>query len=580
MIRHAPRPARAAVAVLAASLPAWGISGTARAEDRLKELQTEYSTRAEEKVDRVYHFGSQGPGDVFSNHRSHSNRQIPVYTWGTKADLGLIMGPASSYRDPEKLRAIYGFLPENTVNPEAEYADQSDIRKVLESAAEKGAKHIFIVWFDGMDWPATQAAAIVKSRKVYTEGKGSGLIFQDYAAPGSNPQYGWVVTSPTYDRNQVNVDEQTVTIPANSMKGGYDVTIAGPNPWTPGPHGAKAPGYLKGQGASDKDREGVASVGRSLHAYTDSSQSAAEIVSGVKAYNNSVNVADDGRPVPTLFHALQERGWKAGTVTSVPFPHASPAGMYAQNVSREDYQDLGRVMLGLPSIIHEKRGAPVWPGLDVVMGTGFNTRMEPQHFKRQGENAAEGSIFLSDADRRTIDVENGGKYTVVETRLGANGGELLKAAAAEAAEKGTRLFGFFGEKGIDHLPYRTADNRYDPAPDPVRAGVEPKAATYTQEQLDSQPTLAQMTDAALRVLAKPDQKFILFVESGDVDFGLHANNLDVAVGAVHSGEDAIKRIIHWVETNSNWDDSVMLVSSDHGHYLVIDDPAGLLPPPK
>jgi alkaline phosphatase len=89
-----------------------------------------------------------------------------------------------------------------------------------------------------------------------------------------------------------------------------------------------------------------------------------------------------------------------------------------------------------------------------------------------------------------------------------------------------------------------------------------------------------MTDAALAVLAKPDQKFILFVESGDVDFGLHANNLDNAVGAVYSGEDAIKRIIHWVETQSNWDDSMMLVSSDHGHYMVLDDPHGLLSPAK
>lgn len=580
MNRHAPRPVRAAVALLASALPAWGLSGTARAEDRLKELQTEYSTHAGEKVDRVYHFGSQGPGDVFSNHGSHSNRQIPVYTWGTKADLGLIMGSASSYRDPERLKAIYGYVPENTVNPEAEYADQSEIRKVLESAAAKGAKHIFIVWFDGMDWVATQAAAIAKSQKVYTEGKGAGLIFQDYAAPGSNPQYGWVVTSPTYDKSDLDVDEQTVKIPPASMKGGYDVTIAGPNPWTLGPHGPAAPGYFKGQSANEKDKAGVKAVGRIMHSYTDSSQSAAEIVSGVKSYNSSINVTDDGRPVPTLFHDLQERGWKAGVVTSVPFPHASPAGMYAQNVYRDDYQDLARTMLGIPSVIQEKRGAPLRPGLDVIIGTGYGIKMEPQHFKRQGKNSVAGNLFLADPDRAAIDVENGGKYTVVETKLGVNGGEALQKAAEGAAKGGTRLFGFFGDNGLDHLPFRTADGNYDPAPNPVKLGEEAKAVTYTREQLDSQPTLAQMADAALTVLAKPDQKFILFVESGDVDFGLHANNLDTAVGAVHSGEDAIKRIIRWVETNSNWDDSVLLVSSDHGHYLVIDRPEGLLSTPK
>jgi alkaline phosphatase len=562
---------------------AWAILGllpcTARAEDRLKELQTEYASSPDEKLTRVYHFGSQGNGDVFSNHGSHSNRQVPVYVFGRKADLGLVTGANSSYRDPEKLRKIYGFLPENTVNPEAEYGDQSDLNRVMKDAVAKGVKHIFIVWFDGLDWPTTQAAAIVKSNKVFTEGKGAGLIFQDYDADGS-AQYGYVVTSPTHDKTVLDVDSQSVTIPKGSLGGGYDVRIAGPNPWTLGPLGEKAPGYFKGQGGHDQDREGIAAVGRLRHAYTDSSQSAAEVASGVKAYNGGVNVGDDGRLIPTLFHQLQAEGWKAGTVTSVPFCHASPAGMYGQNVYRDDYQDLARCMFGLPGILQEAHQAPLLPGLDVVIGTGYGIKMEEQHVKRQGKNAVADHLFLADADRAAVDVKNGGKYLVVETQIGTNGGEALAKAAAEAASKGLRLFGWYGTEKIDHLPFRTADGRFDPSPNPAKPGKKPAAESYTPAEIDSQPSLAQMTDAALAVLAKPDQKFILFVESGDVDFALHANNLDNAVGAVYSGEDAIKRIIHWVETNSNWDDSMVLVSSDHGHYMVLDDPQGLLPQGK
>jgi alkaline phosphatase len=41
---------------------------------------------------------------------------------------------------------------------------------------------------------------------------------------------------------------------------------------------------------------------------------------------------------------------------------------------------------------------------------------------------------------------------------------------------------------------------------------------------------------------------------------------------VLSGEEAVRTVIRWVETQSNWDESVMIVSADHGHYLVIDDP--------
>lgn len=140
--------------------------------DRLKELQASYVANASQKLIRAYHFGSQGPGDVFSNHTSHTNRLVPVYVFGKKAHLEAVTGANSRYRDPEKLKAVYGFLPKNTVNPSAVYADQSDLYSVQKEAIARGVKHLFIVWFDGLDWPTTQAAAIVKSGKIYAEGKG------------------------------------------------------------------------------------------------------------------------------------------------------------------------------------------------------------------------------------------------------------------------------------------------------------------------------------------------------------------------------------------------------------------------
>ncbi len=108
--------------------------------DRLKELQTSYVAGAGQKMARAYHFGSQGPGDVFSNHTSHTNRLVPVYVFGKKADLAAVMGVNSRYRDPEKIKATYGFLPENTVNPGAVYADQSDLYWVQKEAVAQGVK--------------------------------------------------------------------------------------------------------------------------------------------------------------------------------------------------------------------------------------------------------------------------------------------------------------------------------------------------------------------------------------------------------------------------------------------------------
>jgi alkaline phosphatase len=578
---RAPTPVGSRMMVTSALAFAIALTNSSRLEagdhepDRLKELQTSYVTGASQKMPRAYHFGSQGPGDVFSNHTSHTNRLVPVYVFGKKASLAAVMGANSRYRDPEKIKATYGFLPENTVNPRAVYADQSDLYWVQKQAVTQGVKHLFIIWFDGLDWPTTQAAAIVKTGKVYAEGKGSGLVFQDYDAAGT-AQYGFVVTSPTHDQSRPDVNTQTIAIPTTSWGGGYDARIAGPNPWTLGPLGSKAPGYFKGQSANEADRAGVLAVGGVLHAYTDSSQSAAEMISGIKSYNNGVNITDDGRIVTTLFHELQDQGWKVGTVTSVPFDHVSPAAMYARDVYRDDYQDLAREMLGLPGILQQARQVPLRPGLDVIMGTGFGVITNPKSLAAQGKNGVLGSLFITDADLAAVDVKNGGKYIVAHTEPGVSGAKALNFAAADAVRRSARLFGLFGRNGLDHLPYQTADGRYDPTPSIGSKGELRPAEWYTPADRIEQPTLAQMTEAALTVLgAKHDQPFALFIEAGDVDFALHANNLDNAAGAIYSGEDAIRAVIRWVETHSNWDDSVMIVSSDHGHYLVVDDPQAL-----
>lgn len=553
---------RAVMALLAAL----ALFSSVRAQDPLRQMQDAAIVTKDDKVARPYHFGSQGAGGAFSNSTGHSNRLIPVYTFGKRIDLAAVSGKNSVYRDEARLKALYGALPPNTLNPEAEYFDQSDGYRLQKDAIDRGVKHLFIVWFDGMDWDTTRAAAIARTGRVYDEGKGSGLVFQDYDADGS-AQFGSYVTSPTHDRSARDPDAQAVTIDRRtSLPGGYDVRFGGPNPWTPGPRLASAPGYLKGNKAE------VARAGGVAHAVTDSAPSAAEFASGVKSFNDGINVAEDGRLIEPLFVQIQrDRGWKVGTVTSVPFDHASPAAMYAHNVERDDYQDLAREMLGLESIIQQLGKGPRLPGLDVVLGAGHGQVLADSNLKGQGQNAARGqNLYLADADLKAIDARNGGRYVVATTRLGARGDETLARAAEAAARDGKRLFGFFGTN-VSHLPYRTADGDYQPA-----AGIRGTRESYSADDLRENPTLADMTRAALTVLsARKGEPFALFVEAGDVDFALHDNNLDNAIGAVYSGEDAIRAILAWVETHSNWDESAMIVTADHGHYLVIDDPKAL-----
>jgi alkaline phosphatase len=384
----------------------------------------------------------------------------------------------------------------------------------------------------------------------YLYGRGSGTHFQSYTAGGTT-QFGFFVTSPHNEGTDVDVDAQTVTNPGGTVRGGYDASVGGIAPWSV----PVDPGYLITKGAATSPK----------HAYTDSSSSASSMTAGIKTFNGAINVDASGGLVSTIAHQLQMKGWRVGAVSSVPISHATPACTYAHNVARDDYQDLTRDMLGLKSIAHPD--APL-PGMDVVIGGGYGvTAKSSDGVKKQGKNFVEGPSYLTEADLKTVDVQNGGQYVTAVRTAGKDGTEVLQTAAAAAAANGQRLLGFFGNGNTGgHLPFATANGSGQPA---VGGG---KAESYTEADLTENPTLAEMTSAALTVLGRDDKRFWLLVEPGDVDWANHDNNLDNSIGAVNSGDAAVRVITDWVEQHSNWKESLLIVTADHGHMLNLAAP--------
>ncbi|MDA1013958.1 MAG: alkaline phosphatase [Planctomycetota bacterium] len=524
--------------------------------DYLRDLQAEaiangYSPAA--------HWGWQPRNYVLWG--SHSNRLIPVYTYGTKGagsqiDLQDYIGANSRYRNREAVEKLYGYVPDRTVSSAAEYMDQTDVYRIQRAALEAGKKHIFLVVFDGMDWQTTRAASIYNLQRVaYTEGRGVGTHFQDYTAGGTS-QFGFMVTAPHNEGTSVDVDTQVVENPGGELRGGYDPARGGPNPWTAGAD----PQYLVSEPKQATNR----------HAYTDSSSASTGMTAGVKTYNGAIAVDAQGKQVEPIAHRAQARGYKVGIVSSVPISHATPASGYAHNVGRDDYQDLIRDMLGLSSISHPDEPLP---GLDVVIGGGYGELHEKS--SGQGKNFVPGNAYLTDDDLARVDVKHGGEYVVAQRASGVRGGQALAEAARQAAAQGKRLLGFYGlgnAKG--HLPFQTADGDFQPAP-----GKSKKAEQYTAADITENPTLADMTSAALAVLQSSGQGMWLLVEPGDVDWANHDNNLDNSIGAVNSGDAAVKVITDWVEQHSNWQESLLIVTADHGHYLFLDRPELLIAPP-
>lgn len=525
------------------------------ADDPIAEIQ---KTGIAEGKSPVAHWGNDP--ENYTLWRTHSNRLIPVYTYGTMnagegIDLRSYTGTNSAYRNEKKLAEIYGRTPEQTVCPTAVWMDQTNIADLQRAAVAAGKKHVFLVVFDGMDWQTTQAAAIYNQKAVmYEAGRGSGTFFQRYKASGTT-QYGFMVTSPHNNGTKTDVNQQTVKNPGGTGFGGYNPNAGGFAPWdTP-----SDPGYLLGKPASDVVP----------HVYTDSASSAASMTTGAKTYNGAINVGPNGEKLVSIAHELQAEGWSIGAVSSVPISHATPACAYAHNVTRKDYQDISRDLLGLPSIAHPKKPLA---GMDVVIGGGYGVTKKVD--AAQGENFESGNYYLADKDFEEASLNNGGKYVAVKCEDGKSGAGQLMKAAKRAADGGHRLLGFYGVKdGNGHLPFQTANGDYQPV-----TGNGKKKEVYTDVERKQNPNLKQMTRAALTVLHSRKKPFWLMVEAGDVDWANHDNNLDNSIGAVRSGDQAVKAIADWVEANSDWDESVMIVTADHGHMLNLLQPEALIVP--
>ena len=371
--------------------------------------------------------------DNYTDWATHSNRLIPVYSFGV--DLESVQGKNSIYRSQQALEKLYGFLPEETLNPSANYFDQTEICKLNRNAYEQALKkNIILLVFDGMDWDTAHAACVYRNKSERSvRDWDSGLAFLDYDGADKSSR-GYCVTAPHNSDTRVDVDRQVLKTKGTERLGGYNAKYGGQTAWSRPPSDS----YLKGNWKTLR------------HPWTDSAASATSLNTGVKTYNGSINIDPDGQQLVPLAREMQADGFSVGIVTSVPIAHATPACVYANNVTRNDYQDISRDLLGLRSNNHRK---PL-PGVDVLLGCGWGETKKDDRIK-QGKNFEPGRKYIADNDLKAINLTNGGKYVVAERTKGRDGAELLAKAATEAAKNKERLFGFFGVKGGPlALPHR------------------------------------------------------------------------------------------------------------------------------
>jgi alkaline phosphatase len=275
----------------------------------------------------------------------------------------------------------------------------------------------------------------------------------------------------------------------------------------------------------------------------DSAGTMTAMVSGVKTKAGVLGLSDLSRigdastvlasRVPTLFEDAERRGLATGIVTTARVTHATPGACYAHTPERDWESDTNlpseAKAAGIADIARQLIEFTAGDGIEVVLGGGRAQflpaeQADPEEPEQRGLRS-DGRNLVAEWQKRNP----GGAYVWNRAQL-----EALDLA------KTRRLFGLFDPSHMEFEADRAAD----------RGG---------------EPSLTEMTTAALRVLATQPKGFVLMVEAGRIDHAHHANNAYRALGETLELSRAVEAALAFTRR----EDTLVIVTADHGHTLTL-----------
>jgi alkaline phosphatase len=479
------------------------------------------------------------------------------------------------------------------------------------------AKNTIIMIGDGMGWEMTRAAAVYKQIQdgkagtaltdFYTSGKGTGLNMQTLTGYTIATTYATTVpnASGVYSNGQAAIADSKGVVGNTGLTTVTNVTfqdipgfVFNPtfNPGNTPTGGAKVSdgvvgnlvGYdpVKGGAApwlTGTDKEYI------KYSYPDSANTATTLYTGVKTYNGAIGVDIFENPVESVLSKAAQAGKSTGLVTSVPIDHATPAAA-AANVNNRNKFDNGYADTALDSILQQElriyQPTVLLGGGHPLSSTGNPL---PGGVEPRDNTYIKETTYQELSTKPTSNIYG---YTFLERGTDA-ATKLAATAAALDPEKGDRLLGLYGARGQDgNLPVASANGDYSTTgyamftvnaakgnEDPTKGAVVDKVRPLRAGETDAQfiaternqnPTLDDLTKAALSVLGKDKDGFWLMVEGGDIDWAAHDNNIDNLIGATLSFDKAIGSVIEWINANGGWAENEIIVTADHDHYLTLN----------
>ncbi|MCK5520305.1 MAG: alkaline phosphatase, partial [Candidatus Marinimicrobia bacterium] len=295
---------------------------------------------------------------------------------------------------------------------------------------------------------------------------------------------------------------------------------------------------------------------------TDSGAAGTAMATGVKTYNGAIAVDSSKNRLETVVETAEKTGRATGIVTTVPLSHATPAAFAAHNEKRYHYNEIAREMI-LESAV------------DVIMGAGHP-------FYNPDGSLIEGAKKRVIGKKELWDMENDGAGSDEENKN-------KKANYKYVGSKETWELLVSGKAGADadgdgdadpwsFIEDRELFQKYMTGDTPKRVmGIYKNSVTtqiernmkgdtgipYSVPLLETIPTLTEMTIAAVNILDEDPEGFFLMVEGGAIDWASHANTLNRMIEEMVDFNESVDAVCEWVETYSNWDETLLIVTADH-----------------
>ncbi|MDR2377827.1 MAG: alkaline phosphatase [Bifidobacteriaceae bacterium] len=257
---------------------------------------------------------------------------------------------------------------------------------------------------------------------------------------------------------------------------------------------------------------------------TDSAAAATALGTGVKTLNGVLGYTPQSERLVTIGEHASAMGKAVGLVTTVAFDHATPAGFISHNTNRNDYHGLATEMID--------------SGIEVIMGAGH-----PFYNDDHQLLTTPAYKWISQTDYNRVS-QGATDYSYIETKADFE-------ALAQGASVPDKVF------GLAQVPETLQYNRLG-----VNDNSHKSLAPYTDPLLDM-PDLATMAQGALNVLERDADGFFLMVEGGAVDWAGHANHTTRLVEEQQDFNEAVEVIDTWVNANSSWDETLVIITADH-----------------